>query len=350
MSAITVDGDLVHYEVLGRGRPVVLVHGWVGSWRYWIPTMQKLHLKFRVYAVDLLGFGESARSTQRYTIDYQVRVLHQMMNQLAITKAAFVGHGLGALVLTEYAQRYSDTVVRMMLSSPPLFDPGDLATRIPAGQQILLTQQNVPAPMRAFDKTVLNRTSGAQSTSTSDATIVNDRLVDRGRLRDAALARAAAEMAQRESTTTHTKNPTDNPLYRAIGSLEPRTMLDRTFKKSESHYERLLPDVSKADPTVVRKSSENYDAGRVLDILRAIKAPLVLTHGTDDPFIPEPTEEVINYLMGDKDKTVLPFSMDGVRHFPMLESDEYNQIISGFLEQENITTISTKARWRRRSR
>lgn len=39
MSAISVAGDLVHYEVLGRGRQVVLIHGWVGSWRYWIPTM-----------------------------------------------------------------------------------------------------------------------------------------------------------------------------------------------------------------------------------------------------------------------------------------------------------------------
>ncbi len=350
MSAITVDGDLVHYEVLGRGRPVILVHGWVGSWRYWIPTMQKLHLKFRVYAVDLLGFGESARSTQRYTIEYQVRVLHQLMSQLAISKAAFVGHGLGALVLTEYAQRYSDTVVRLMLSSPPLFDPGDLSTRVPAGQQILLTQTPPPSPLRAFDKTVPNRSLNAPASTTSDATIVNDRLLDRGRLREAALARAAAEMAQRQSATSHTKNPTDNPLYRAIGHLEPKTMLDRAFKKTEQHYERLLPDVNKADPTVVRKSCENYDAGRMLDVLRAIKAPLVITHGTDDPFVPEPTEEVINYLTGERDKVVMPFSMDGVRHFPMLESEEYYQIISGFLEHDDIRNISTKARWRRRAR
>ncbi|MCK7519753.1 MAG: hypothetical protein MZV64_19525 [Ignavibacteriales bacterium] len=31
---------IVHYEVLGRGRPVIFLHGWVGSWKYWIASMQ----------------------------------------------------------------------------------------------------------------------------------------------------------------------------------------------------------------------------------------------------------------------------------------------------------------------
>ncbi len=57
MSAITIENDLVHYEVLGRGRPVILVHGWLGSWRYWVPAMQQLSSKYRTYALDLWGFG-----------------------------------------------------------------------------------------------------------------------------------------------------------------------------------------------------------------------------------------------------------------------------------------------------
>jgi CheY-like chemotaxis protein len=32
--------EIVHYEVLGRGRPLIFLHGWIGSWRYWIPSMQ----------------------------------------------------------------------------------------------------------------------------------------------------------------------------------------------------------------------------------------------------------------------------------------------------------------------
>ena len=38
MSALIIDNGRIHYEVIGRGEPVLLVHGWIGSWRYWVPT------------------------------------------------------------------------------------------------------------------------------------------------------------------------------------------------------------------------------------------------------------------------------------------------------------------------
>jgi pimeloyl-ACP methyl ester carboxylesterase len=97
MSAIIVGGDIVHYEVLGRGRPAVLVHGWVGSWRYWIPTMQQLHLKYRVYAVDLFGFGDSAKNPEKYTLDYQLTLLMEFMTQLGLGKAALIRSWAGCL-------------------------------------------------------------------------------------------------------------------------------------------------------------------------------------------------------------------------------------------------------------
>jgi len=145
MSAITVDGDLVHYEVLGRGRAVVLIHGWIGSWRYWIPLMQQLHLKYRVYALDLFGYGDSAKNAQKYTIDQQVNLLVEFMDQLGLKKAAMIGHGLGAQVLTEFAQRNYDMIARMLISNAPLFDPGDLGTRVPPGQRVLLTTRDFNA-------------------------------------------------------------------------------------------------------------------------------------------------------------------------------------------------------------
>src|SRR5215470_554890 len=105
MSAITAGGNLIHYEVLGRGRPVILLHGWLGSWRYWIPTMQLLQTKYRVYALDLYGFGDSAKDPAHYGIEKQVALLDDFMRQLGIPKAAVIGHGLGALIAAEFTRR-----------------------------------------------------------------------------------------------------------------------------------------------------------------------------------------------------------------------------------------------------
>ena len=99
MSAITIGGDLIHYEKLGRGRPVILVHGWIGSWRYWIPLMQRLHTSFSVYTVDLIGFGDSSKNKEHYSIDKQVDMLETFLSQLGIPKAAMIGHGFGAMVI-----------------------------------------------------------------------------------------------------------------------------------------------------------------------------------------------------------------------------------------------------------
>ena len=103
LSALIVGDEVVHYEVLGRGRPLIFVHGWLGSWRYWIPTMQSLSGDYRAYALDLWGFGDSSKIASRYTLDAQADLLGGFMEQLGILKGAFVGHGLGGAVAARFA-------------------------------------------------------------------------------------------------------------------------------------------------------------------------------------------------------------------------------------------------------
>ena len=93
MSAITISDDLIHYEVLGRGRPVVLLHSWLGSWRYWIPTMQQLKINYKVYAIDLYGYGDSAKDPGKYSLEHQIRLLEDFIEKMGIPKLALVEIG-----------------------------------------------------------------------------------------------------------------------------------------------------------------------------------------------------------------------------------------------------------------
>ncbi len=120
MSAILLDQEIVHYEVLGRGRPLIFLHGWVGSWRYWIPVMQAATMSFRAYAVDLWGFGDSAHSPRKYTLEQQARLLDGFMNEMGMGRVALIGHGLGALVAELFARQHAEIVDRVMLVGCPL--------------------------------------------------------------------------------------------------------------------------------------------------------------------------------------------------------------------------------------
>lgn len=122
MSAIIVEGMMVHYEALGRGRPVIFLHDWVGSWRYWINAMQAASTSFRAYGLDLLGFGDTARASapEHYSIEEQALLLERFLNEMGIGKIALVGHGLGALVGFEYMRTHYESVDRMMAIGAPL--------------------------------------------------------------------------------------------------------------------------------------------------------------------------------------------------------------------------------------
>jgi pimeloyl-ACP methyl ester carboxylesterase len=120
MSAIILDGGIVHYEVIGRGRPIIFLHGWVGSWRYWVPAMQTASTSFRAYAMDLWGFGDTARETARYALEQQIVLLDRFMNELGMGKVALVGHGMGAMVGLLFAMRSPASVDRVMAVDMPL--------------------------------------------------------------------------------------------------------------------------------------------------------------------------------------------------------------------------------------
>ncbi len=124
MSAIMIDGSIVHYEALGRGRPIVFLHGWVGSWRYWIAAMQVASTSFRAYALDLFGFGDTARDPSKYSLEQQARLLDSFLNEMGIGKIAIVGHGLGALVGFQFIQQFPKSVDRIMAVSCPQSNEG----------------------------------------------------------------------------------------------------------------------------------------------------------------------------------------------------------------------------------
>ncbi len=119
MSVILLNKRVVHYEVLGRGRPLIFLHGWLGSWRYWIPMMQAASTNYRAYAIDLWGYGDTAKDSQLYSLEQQVALLEGFLNEMGIGQVALVGHGLGAIVGLQFASQNPGLVNRMMGISYP---------------------------------------------------------------------------------------------------------------------------------------------------------------------------------------------------------------------------------------
>jgi pimeloyl-ACP methyl ester carboxylesterase len=334
MSAINIGGELIHYEVLGRGRPVVLIHSWLGSWRYWVPTMQNLQVKYRVYALDLHGFGDTSKNPGKYSLDSQVKLLADFLGAMAIPKAAIIGHGFGAWVAAEFARLYPDNAPRIMLISAPLFNLPGLDRRVRPGRTPV-------APNRPSSVPII-----------TEATIMNSRtsawMRERMRLamESAEVVSDLPEIPPPQQNTA----PTYNPLQTIIGNVTPDGLLQRCFSRSEPFYEKLSMDIPKTDPRVLAIGVESFDAGRVLDNIWLLPMPTLIVHGAEDSLIALPGEDVWHYVTHDKEDRLLPIELPGIGHFPMLESERFIRLVNDFLEAPDISKLEIKERWRRRSR
>jgi pimeloyl-ACP methyl ester carboxylesterase len=120
VSSITTDQGIVHYEVYGRGRPVILLHGWLGSWGLWQETMAYLGRYYRTYAMDFWGFGESGKKRDTYAVQDFVSLVHQFMDQLGIAQAPLVGHSMGGTVSLSVAIQYPERVSKVVVVGSPI--------------------------------------------------------------------------------------------------------------------------------------------------------------------------------------------------------------------------------------
>lgn len=120
MSSIVTDQGVVHYEAYGRGNPVVLLHGWLGSWGCWLGTMEALAATHRVYALDFWGFGESDKRRESYTIADFVALADQFMEQLGIQIAPVIGHSMGGTVALNLALDRPRRVKKVAIVGSPI--------------------------------------------------------------------------------------------------------------------------------------------------------------------------------------------------------------------------------------
>ena len=114
----TVKGVKWHWVEAGEGDPIVLIHGIPESWKCWQHQIPKLATQFKVYAIDLKGYGQSDKSDGDYTMNNVASEVIDLLNSLAIENFRLAGHDWGVAI--------SDNIIDQILNSP-LFKIGQIA-------------------------------------------------------------------------------------------------------------------------------------------------------------------------------------------------------------------------------
>jgi esterase len=104
----------LHFEAVGEGRPLIILHGLLGSADNWRSMSRRLGAHYKVLAVDLRNHGRSPHSD---IFDYDVMVadLREFVEQQALTRIMLLGHSIGGKVAMQFAIDYSEQVDRLVI-------------------------------------------------------------------------------------------------------------------------------------------------------------------------------------------------------------------------------------------
>lgn len=116
---VTLDGLRIRYHVEGQGPDVLLIHGWVASRRMWAHVTRGLAARYRCWAVDLPGYGDSDKPQGAwYSIPRFTSVLRDFMLALGIARACVVGHSMGGMITLDFAATHPELVEKLVAINP----------------------------------------------------------------------------------------------------------------------------------------------------------------------------------------------------------------------------------------
>jgi len=118
---VNIDSGRVHYEIGGNpnGKPVFMLHGNFGSWRWFKPVLDRLvDTAYKGISLDLPGFGDSEKPQREISIENYTKEFSQFIDQFHEKKINLVAHSLGGSIALRYAIDNPGKINRMILIDP----------------------------------------------------------------------------------------------------------------------------------------------------------------------------------------------------------------------------------------
>src|SRR5215471_14617252 len=112
-------GVLIYYKVIGRGAPLMIVHGGPGaSHDYLLPYLLPLARTHRLIFIDERGSGRSERleNAAMYTVETMVEDVEAVRKALGLGRISLLGHSYGGVLAQAYAFKYQQNLTHLILS------------------------------------------------------------------------------------------------------------------------------------------------------------------------------------------------------------------------------------------
>ena len=145
---IILNNKKINYEVEGEGKPIILLHGWLASLETMMPIQKHLAKNFKVYNVDIIGFGKSDLPDSPLNTDDFGDFLKEFIDILKIENPILIGHSHGGRTIIDYAGRNLGKINKIILIDSAGIKP----KRSPSYYMKVYSFKTVKNVMKVFPK------------------------------------------------------------------------------------------------------------------------------------------------------------------------------------------------------
>jgi proline iminopeptidase len=117
---VDANGVMIYYQILGRGEPLMIVHGGPGaSHDYFLPYLLPLARHNKVIFIDERGSGRSQKleDPSGYTVENMVEDVEAVRQALGLGRMSLLGHSYGGVLAQAYALKYQRNLSHLILAS-----------------------------------------------------------------------------------------------------------------------------------------------------------------------------------------------------------------------------------------
>ena len=140
----------IHLNVaqIGKGEPLVFIHGWSNNWIGWKLLAHELAPHYRLHLIDLPGFGDSDR-LEEYSLEILSHYIHDYIKEYAPTAKALIGGSMGTFLLAETITKFDLDLKVVMIGT--FFKKNNIGLLVDLYKQVLVFSSSSPSAQFIFE-------------------------------------------------------------------------------------------------------------------------------------------------------------------------------------------------------
>ena len=118
---IKTNNVTLHTIIIGKGRPLILLHGFPDFWYGWKNVIPELKDKFKLIIPDMRGYNlsDKPKGTQKYRIKYLIDDIKGLIDALDLEKPFIAGHDWGGIVAWVFAEKNPELIQKLIILNSP---------------------------------------------------------------------------------------------------------------------------------------------------------------------------------------------------------------------------------------